>query len=78
MKRNTIILGLVAIAFLVGLMLCAVSVWWWFGLAGISADEHFVWDIYRRGVVATGAWLLVGLAIISVAMIVTFMVKTNK
>jgi hypothetical protein len=42
MKRNTIILGLVAIAFLVGLMLCAVSVWWLFGLAGISADEHFV------------------------------------
>ena len=78
MKRNIIILSAAAIAFLVGLVLCGLSVWWWFGLAGISADEHFVWDIYRRGVVTRGAWLLVGLAFISVAMIVTFMVKTNN
>jgi hypothetical protein len=48
------------------------------GLAGISADENFVWDIYRRGVVATGAWLLVGLFLISIAMILTLLVKTDK
>ncbi|KYK21263.1 hypothetical protein AYK25_08400 [Thermoplasmatales archaeon SM1-50] len=78
MHRNTIILSVAVIVFIAGFILCVFSLWWWFGLAGISADEHFVWDTYRRGVVATGAWLLVGLALISIAMIVTLLVKTSK
>jgi hypothetical protein len=78
MKRTTLLLSGAVITFLIGFILCAIALWWWFGLAGISADEHFVWDIYRRGVIATGAWLLIGLALLAIAMIVTLLVKTNQ
>jgi len=64
--------------FIVGIILIAFIAWWLNGLAYVSADEYFVWEKYRWGVVATGVYLLVGFALISIKMITIRLISEKK
>ena len=76
-KKHNILIAFAIIAFIIGFVLIAFTAWWLNGIAGISLED-FTWEITRRGVIATGAYTLVGLALVSIGMIVTLLTKFEK
>jgi hypothetical protein len=77
MNRNHIIQGLAIIVFICGFILLSFVAWWYNSLASMDAGD-IMWESTRKGVVATGAWLMIGIALVTVAMIVTLVVKVQK
>ena len=74
-RRKIIVLGLGIVTFIVGFALLAFSSWW---LIGISGKEDVVWEIVRRGTIATGAYSLIGLALQAIGIIVLLFTKFEK
>jgi hypothetical protein len=77
MNRNHIIQGGAILAFMCGFILLSFVAWWYNGLASMDASD-IMWESTRTGVVAMGAWLMVGISLVTVAMIVTLIVKSEK
>ena len=81
MNRNIIIRILAVMIFIFGFILIAFTSWWLFTVADIDPPDEYSlwdWDRCRKGGLIWGAWSLVGLALISIGMIVTLLVKTDK
>lgn len=75
MNRKIIVLGLGIVTFIVGFALLAFSSWW---LIGISGQENVVWETVRRGTITMGSYSIVGLALVSIGVIVILLAKFAK
>ena len=75
MNRKKIILGLGIVTFIVGFGFISFVAWW---LNLLAAQETVTWHATQRGVVATGAYTLVGLALVAIGMIITLLAKLKK
>ena len=75
MIRKGIVLGLGIVSFIVGFALLAFSSWW---LIGISGQENVVWESVRRGTITMGSYSIVGLALVSISVIVILLAKFDK
>jgi hypothetical protein len=76
-KKHIILFAFAIVTFIIGFILIAFTAWWLNGIAGVSVED-FSWEISRRGVLATGAYTIVGLALVSIGMIVTLLTKLEK
>ena len=75
MNKKGILLGLGIVTFIVGFAFLSFVAWWLNAIAGL---DDIIWEITRRGVIATGAYTLVGLALIAIGMIFTTLSKLEK
>jgi len=74
-KKRIILFGLGIVTFIVGFVFLSFVAWWLNGIAGV---EDIVWETVRRGIIATGAYALVGLVFIAIGMILTVLSKFEK
>lgn len=75
MNKKTITLGFGIVVFLAGLVLLSFVALW---VNGIAGDDTLTWQMVRRGIVNTGAHILIGLALITIGMIIVLFAKSDK
>ena len=72
-KIITLVFGIVV--FLVGLvLLCIVAL----GINGIAGDNTLTWEMARRQIVNIDAHLLIGIALMTMGMIIVLFAKSDK
>ena len=75
MNKKRILLDLGVVTFIIGFILLSFVAWW---LNGIAGNEDIYWGTIRRGILATGAYTLIGLALVTIGMIFTVLSKFEK
>jgi hypothetical protein len=72
-KIITLVFGIVV--FLVGLvLLCIVAL----GVNGMASDNTLTWEMARRQIVNIDAHLLIGIALMTMGMIIVLFAKSDK
>jgi hypothetical protein len=67
------ILGI--IVFLVGLGILSFVEWY---INGIAGDRSIEWYMVQRGIVNSGSQLIIGIALVTIGMIVVLFAKSDK
>jgi hypothetical protein len=75
MNRKTITLVCGVVVFLAGLILLSFVALFVNSMAG---DNTLTWEMARRQIVNTGAHLLIGIALVTMGMIILLFVKSDK
>jgi len=73
--RKTIIMSLGVVIFLIGLGILSFVAWY---INGIAGDDTLTWQMVRRGIVNSGSHILIGLALITIGMVVVLFAKSDK
>ena len=75
MNKKTITLGLGIVVFLVGLVLLSIVA---LGVNGMASDTTLTIQTVKSKIVNTGAHLLIGIALVTMGMIILLFVKSDK
>jgi hypothetical protein len=75
MNRKTITLVCGVVVFLAGLILLSFVALFVNSMAG---DNTLTWEMARRQIIDTGAHLLIGIALVTMGMIILLFVKSDK